>query len=85
MVDRVAINYNNKFVDESGYPSQEIRLQILKVQERTYILGEGSPEGQVDAPRGSTYKDLNGTTGSITYFKSQAEIMGDGSRGWILE
>ncbi len=85
MVDRVIIPVNRPFVDDKKNLTKEARLQMKNLESRTYILGDGPPEGIVSAQRGQSYKDLNGTTGTISYFKSLADIGGDTSLGWILE
>lgn len=71
--------------EQDGYMSQESRVQFKKIEDRTYILGNGTPEGNVSAPIGATYKDLDGTTGTISYFKKLDSIGGDKSQGWVLE
>lgn len=71
--------------DQDNYMTQESRVQFKKIEDRTYIVGNGTPEGMVSAPIASTYKDLDGTTGSITYFKKLANVGGDESKGWVLE
>lgn len=65
--------------------TQESRVLFKKIEDRTYIIGSGSPEGNVSALIGQTYKDLDGVTGSITYFKKLDNIGGDKSQGWVLE
>lgn len=52
------------------------RLQIL--------IGEGSPEGVVEAIQTQLYMDTSGTAGSILYIKRDADIDGDRTMGWIL-
>lgn len=55
-----------------------------QVSQRITILGEGNPEGSVDAVQGASYIDTTGTTGSILYVKRDADISSDTTQGWIL-
>jgi len=48
------------------------------------IVGDGSPEGVVEARQYSLYIDSTGTTGNIQYRKMQPDVAGDKSKGWLL-
>ena len=85
MADKLLISTNRNFTDSEGKLTQEARLFINGLINRLPILGNGNPEGVVNAPVGQNYKDLDGTTGSISYFKKLADIGGDTSKGWVLE
>lgn len=84
-MDRLILPLDRNLVESDGSPTGEFRKQLKKLEIRTYILGNGTPEGNVSAPIGSSYKDLDGTTGTIAYFKKLRDIGGDTSQGWILE
>ena len=71
-------------VDSEGIASKEMRLWSLLITSRTSILGNGSPEGVVEARIGREYADLDGTTGTIKYFKKLNDIGGNKKQGWIL-
>lgn len=70
-------------------PSKEFRLWSRLITDRALILGQGSPEGNIEARQGAEYADLNGTTGSIKYIKLQDFIESpagnpDYTLGWVL-
>ena len=73
-----------KVVEDDGVASKELRLWAIAITERILILGQGSPEGVVEARVGREYADTDGTTGTIKYFKKLDNISGDKSQGWIL-
>jgi len=69
----------------TGVASREFRLWSLLITDRALIVGNGNPEGVIDARIGAEYADLEGTTGAIKYFKQLDNIGGDKTKGWILE
>jgi len=71
-------------INSEGVASKEMRLWSILITDRALILGNGSPESVVDARIGAEYADLDGTTGTIKYFKKLDNIGGDKSQGWIL-
>ena len=71
-------------VDEGGSMGQEFRTWTQTINDRTLIIGIGTPEGFVEAPIGAAYMDSTGLTGSVQYVKQKADIAGDKSKGWIL-
>lgn len=76
-------NVANPFVLENRTLDREALEWVLDVTKWIPILGEGSPEGVVEAPQYSLYIDTTGSTGSIEYRKMSAEIGGDRSQGWV--
>ena len=62
----------------------QFRIFLLQVQERTLLIGTGSPEGVVEAEQGQEYMDDAGVAGAIKYIKRDANVGGDKSLGWIL-
>jgi len=71
-------------ITNGGILTQEARSYFRVITERALIIGEGSPEGVVEAEKGATYMDELGATGSILYIKKQDEISGDRASGWVL-
>ena len=71
-------------ITNGGILTQEARSYFRVITERALVIGEGSPEGLVEAEKGTTYMDELGTTGSILYIKKQDEIGGDRANGWLL-
>ena len=71
-------------VDEKGIATREMRLWSILMADRALIIGNGTPEAVVTARIGAEYADLDGTTGTIKYFKQLDNIGGDKSKGWIL-
>lgn len=56
----------------------------LEIHKQSLQIGTGSPEGVLEASKGSEYMDDTGTTGSIKYIKKSEDIAGDRKKGWIL-
>ena len=85
MADNVPnLTGQRSITDSNGVATKEMRLWSLQITSRAVILGSGSPESIVEARIGREYSDIDGTTGSIKYFKKLDNIDGDKSRGWIL-
>ena len=72
-------------IDNSGSQTQEMRSWSRQVTKSVSIIGEGSPEGVVEAELYQVYINMNGVTGSITWIKMQDEIGGDITKGWVLQ
>lgn len=83
MSDR-RLNVANPIVLTNGTMDREFLDWALEVSKWIPIIGNGSPDGVVEAPQYSLYIDRLGTTGSIEYRKMIAEIGGDRSLGWVL-
>ena len=66
-------------VEADGTPTNEFRELINELLRYIPIVGEGSPEGVVDALMYSLY--IDSVTGQ-EYRKLQPEIGGDRSKGW---
>lgn len=54
--------------------------QLYSNQQTSEMEGNGSPEGVVAAPVGSTYIDRQGTNGAIQWIKKS----GTGNTGWVV-
>lgn len=59
------------------------RIFIWDIWRHGLLIGEGSPEGVVEAPQGQEYMDENGSPGSIKYIKQVVDVGGDRTRGWV--
>jgi hypothetical protein len=70
-------------VSPNGTMQPAFRDQMNRVNNALPIIGEGSPEGVVEALQYSMYFDSLGVSGSIVYVKMQPEIAGDRSAGWV--
>ena len=57
---------------------------MLGVTNLQPIIGNGSPEGVVEAAQGRFYMNDAGTAGAILYVKRDADIAGNRTNGWIL-
>jgi len=86
MVVRISIpSANRPFVDEDGILTSQSRTFLREVFIQALIIGEGSPEGSVEAEIGATYQDSLGVVGAIRYAKRDTDDgAGDKSIGWIL-
>lgn len=80
----IRLNVANPIVLDNGTISQEFLDWVLEVSTWSPILGNGSPEGVIEAPLYSLYIDKDGTTGAIQYRKMSSEIGGDRKQGWVL-
>lgn len=80
----IAPNYNRPIVDDSGLMTQEFRTWVQTINNRSLIIGSGSPESVIESPVGAEYMDELGTAGTIKYIKQKADILGDKSKGWVL-
>lgn len=78
------LNAAEPVVGESGSMLQRFRTFLLQVHRYLPIVGEGSPEGVVEAPQFSLYIDSTAGSGSIEYRKMLPDIGGDKKMGWVL-
>lgn len=78
------LNASNPIVEENLTMSQAFRRFMLLLGDNLPIVGEGSPEGVIEAPQFSLYLNSLGTTGTIQYRKMLTDIAGDRSMGWVL-
>ncbi len=69
----------------NGLMTIEYMLWTQAVTRYIPIVGDGSPEGVIDAPQYSSYIDATGTTGSIKWIKMLTSVAGDTKQGWVLE
>ena len=68
---------------ETAMASDAFRIWINQVSERGLLIGDGSPEGVVEAQQGQEYMDQSGAAGSVKWIKQLADISGDKSQGWV--
>jgi len=71
-------------VNPDGTMSVQFRNWAKNVTDQGVIVGEGSPEGVVQALLTAQYMDSTGSTGSVLYIKLVNDILGDTTKGWIL-
>jgi hypothetical protein len=85
VVDRITeLSTDRPIVEEDGTLTIQSRTYFKTITAQALIIGDGSPEGVVEAEIGATYQDNLGTAGAIRYAKRDADILGDKSKGWIL-
>ena len=70
-------------VDGQDRQTQTFRTWTSDITRLDMLVGEGSPEGVVDAEQGRLYLDSTGSTGSVLYVKRDPGISGDATQGWI--
>jgi hypothetical protein len=78
------LDYTQPLVDSDGRASLQLQKVINQLFYSQPILGNGSPEGVVEALQFSEYIDKDGSTGQVKYVKTLTDIGGDKSKGWIL-
>lgn len=71
-------------VESDGAQSKQTQTWTKAITDQSLIIGEDSPEGVVEAPQGARYMNTLGGTGSLIYYKRDADIGGDRALGWIL-
>lgn len=77
------LNAAQPIVDARGTMEQPFRQWTQEASLSIPIIGEGSPEGVVQARQYSLYINSLGTTGSIEYRKMLPDIGGDVTQGWV--
>jgi len=77
------INAANPIVEENNTMTQQFRTWVNEASKWFPIIGEGSPEGVVEAPQFSLYIDKNGIAGAVQYRKMLTDIAGNRKQGWI--
>lgn len=77
------LNALQQLVDDHGAPTQYFREFIAEITRYLPIIGDGPPEGVIEAQLYTPYIDRNGSAGNVEYRKMQAEIGGDRSKGWV--
>lgn len=78
------LNGSNPIVEENMTMQQDFRTWTNVVTRALPVLGEGTPEGNVEALQFTLYIDKNGTTGTTEYRKMLTDIGGDRKQGWVL-
>lgn len=82
MVNR--INHTQPVIDPAnGFATDQFRIFLNQVFDRGLIIGDGSPDGIIEAQQGVEYMDQGGAPGAIKWIKQQADIAGDKSLGWV--
>jgi len=61
-----------------------MRSWTQTITNQALVIGDGSPEGVVEAVKGASYMNQLGISGTILYIKRDDDIGGDKSQGWIL-
>lgn len=83
MVDRVLqLDPSRPLLRDNGTMDLAFQLFTLKLADRALIIGNGSPEGVIEASQGALYMDEDAAAGDILYIKRQADISGDKTQGW---
>lgn len=77
-------NSLRSIVDEDGSPSIQLNTWFKIITDKSLIIGTGAPDGVIEAGQGASYMDETGATGSISYIKRDADILGDKTLGWVL-
>lgn len=78
------LNAGQPIVQPDGTMAQPFRQFTQDASLSIPIVGDGSPEGVVEARQYSLYIDSTGTAGNIQYRKMQPDVAGDKSKGWLL-
>lgn len=78
------LNASQPIVDSTGKMAQAFRTWTLDASLSIPIVGNGSPEGVVEARQYQLYIDATGVAGAIEYRKMLPEIAGDRKQGWLL-
>lgn len=76
------INASWPVVDKAGVMAQHFRELLTRLTNNLPILGDGSPEGVVEARLYSLYIDRTATAAPIEYRKMLSDIGGDTTKGW---
>ena len=82
-VSSPAPDANRPILNEDGTMEQSFRTWVNTITRESLIIGSGSPEGVIPAPKGASYMDEDGATGSLMYRKRDSAISGDSKKGWI--
>ena len=77
------LNAAQPIVEPDGTMAQPFRQFTQDASLSIPIVGNGSPEGVVEARQYSLYIDSTGSTGAIEYRKMQPAIGGDVTQGWV--
>ena len=75
------LNAATVLVDANGAPTPPFRDYLTRLENNLPILGDGSPEGVVEADLYSLY--INRTGAPIEYRKMSTDIGGDKTQGWL--
>ena len=72
-------------VESDGSLTLQSRTFFRTITDEALIIGTGSPEGVVEAPKGAQYMDDAGTASNLMYRKRDTDDgAGDRTKGWIL-
>jgi hypothetical protein len=85
VADRITeLSTDRPIVEDDGSLTAQSRVYFRALTSQALIIGDGSPEGIVEADEGATYQDRQGIAGAIRYAKRDNSIAGDGALGWVL-
>lgn len=72
-------------VNENLSSSTQLNTWFNVITAQSMIIGNGSPEGVVEAIQTAVYMDEAGITEAVLYIKRDADDgLGDKTKGWIL-
>lgn len=72
-----------RIVKEDGSMTEEFQRWVTQMTALDLIVGNGSPEGVIEATIGRDYLDQAGAAGAVKYTKQLADIGGDRTQGWV--
>lgn len=85
MADRLfQPNSQRPMVNNDLSPSQQLNTWFNVITKRSMIMGDGPPEGVVEAEQSAMYMDKLGVSGAVLYIKRDSDILGDKTLGWLL-
>ncbi len=88
MADNIRLaqpNSSRPLVNEDGSPSAQLNTWFGVITNQAIIIGDGSPEGVVEAIQTSSYMDRLGAAGEVLYIKRDADDgLGNKTIGWVL-
>jgi len=78
-------NSSRPLVNEDLSPSAQLNTWFRVITGQSMIIGDGSPEGVVEAIQTALYMDRLGVTEAVLYIKRDADDgLGDKTIGWVL-
>jgi len=79
------LSTDRPIVENDGSLTPQSRIFFREIFTQSLIVGEGNPEGVVEAEVGATYQDSLGIAGAIRYAKRDVDDgAGNKTMGWIL-
>jgi len=77
------LNGGQPIIEKNGTMAQAFRTWTLDVSLNVALIGEGSPEGVLEARQYQLYIDSLGVSGAIEYRKMLPDIGGNKLMGWV--